>query len=176
MPKSSDPVNAVSLWDMPADVAAEIAGTLGKEPWIGARGQVWRASYGNADDQRAYTAIHRTPLIGPNPAYEFRWRNLDVETIVAGDYNLTVRTFVGPANGQDASGVLSLKAESDPLGEFILGTSPLGSALYTHQNMRLPRIIGRYIAFEVQFTGRTEFALLRLTPYYERVGSWRRPT
>jgi hypothetical protein len=59
------------------------------------------------------------------------------------------------------------------LGEFVLGTSKLGAALYVHDRVRLPPVVARYISFEFYFKGRVPVEIVRVVPWYQPIGPWR---
>lgn len=168
--------NAVSLWDMPADVAAEVETPTGFEAWIGGNGQVWRINYGVKDDNRLYTVVHRTHLWADGSAAVCTWHDIDIESTVEGAFNLTVRPFIGPAIVKDSESAVGLKGQSDPLGEFVLGTSRLGAALYCHNKLRLPRIVARYMGLELEYRGAAELRIQRISAYYQPIGRQRGTT
>lgn len=164
---------AASLWTIPADVASEVRTAQGFQAWIGGAGQVWQMNYGSTDDRRPFVTRHRTHLWSKDPQFVWTWSDLDVESTVSGAFSLTVRPFVGPAVVKDSESILSLKGESDPLGEFVLGTSRLGAALYCHNKMRLPRIVGRYLGLEFEFRAAGELRIQRVTAYCQPTGRQR---
>jgi hypothetical protein len=167
------PQAAPTQWTVPAEAAAEVESQAGIEAWIGGRGQVWRLNSGHEDDGRQVETTHRTPMLGQAPAYAGRWAWMDVEARASGSVSMTVKTYIGAAMLPDQTASVSLKDRSAPLGEFVLGTSKLGAALYVHDRVRLPPKVARYISFEFYFKGRVPVEIVRVTPWYQPIGPWR---
>lgn len=169
--RTKQPELATSLWNMSADVAAEMQTTTGYQPWIGANGQVFRANFGSRDDGRTYQAVHRTPLISKDPQSLWAWREVEIESKVSGTYPLTVQPFIGATVIEEGQSTYTLEGDGDPLGSFVLGTDRLGSGLYTHKKLPLPRVLGRYLALEFRFQGDAEFTIYRIAPWCQRIGT-----
>jgi hypothetical protein len=167
------PAWAPSIWLMPVDQAEEVRTPSGYENWIGGNGQVYRMNFGSEDDGRPISCTHQTPFMSPDPHLVWLFDWLDLETEVTGDFDVTVKAFMGTGLVSDGTALSDEQGTAAVLGAFLLGTSLLGKPAYRHQRLKLPKKVVRYCSLELSFRGRGHLDLYRLTTWAAPIGRWR---
>jgi hypothetical protein len=164
------PAASPSIVTHGADAAAmfEGAGDL-DEVRFARDGVVFRADFGTSRDGRAFTMRHRTGLVGPTKGGVVAcfWPMLHVLAAASGDHDLSVSAFVGGTYASPlATPLADLQDLSYPVGSYIVGTNPVGSSPYVHQELRLPPNRGRFLQLELSHSGRADVLVYGLTAFY----------
>lgn len=151
-----------------ADAAAAIEDALDIHRTLIARDAlIFQIDSGAERDGRGFKMIHRTGIWSPNKGqWVCRWPWTGILSHVAGTQNLKVRVFIGGVLTTDGTPEADLSGQSDPFGQFVLGTSKLGSGPYAYQQINNPPKTGRYVQYEFEHDGRAFIDIQSITVWY----------